>query len=408
MNANDNDRIQDIPSFKKLHQQLNDLKDMASVLSLIGVDESIKQTALEAIRKAEPEGVRIRTLSDRFNELFADRGWIMYEMMNDVVAEAAIKRAESGDIDGAELDLTNYYTEGVIRSNINQMKHVEAFQSRWHLAQKALTDYLEGRYYACVHVVQAILDGMVNEVYLNAYGYHRGFYAKDTDLTAWDSISAHSKGLTLLAKIFSRGRNSTRTEELRIPYRHGIVHGTDISYDNKMVAAKIWAALFATRSWAMKAEKGELKNPLPPKKPVEWDKVPKRELRAINLGQEVPITGLPEDYEEGTPERRLAEYLTYWVKNRFDKMTEYVPLRSTDSSMIPPGKMRDIYNQERLHSWEFEEIKDTADARTEIKVKLNLEGDGKISREPTMHVFFIINKPESGWTVFNWDWISFQ
>ena len=77
-------------------------------------------------------------------------------------------------------------------------------------------------------------------------------------------------------------------------------------------------------------------------------------------------------------------------------MTEYVPLRSPDSSKIPPGKMRDVYNQERLHSWEFEEIKDTADARTEIKVKLNLEGEGKISREPTMHVFFIIDKPESG------------
>ncbi len=404
----DKDRIQDIPSFKNLHQQLNDLKDAASMLSAIGVDKSTQEGILEIIRKAEPEDVRMRTLPDRFNELFVDRGWIMYEKMSDKVAEAAITIAESGDINGAEMYLADYYTEETIRSKIKRMKDIEAFRPRWDLTQKALNDYLEGRYYACVHVVQAILDGMVNEIYLKAYGYPRGFYAKDTDLTAWDSISAHSKGLTLLAKTLGRSRITTRTEEIFTPYRHGIVHGTDLSYDNKIVAAKIWAALFSIRTWAMKAEKGELKSPLPLKKPVSWDKVPKRGRGTINLGQEVPITGLPEVYDDGTPERRLAEYLTYWVKNRFDKMTEYIPLNPTDNDKISPGKLRDVYNHERLRSWTFEGINDTADARTEIKAKLNFEEAGRISREPTEHVFFMINMPEIGWCIFNWHWINFQ
>lgn len=316
--------------------------------------------------------------------------------------------AGSGDINGAERYLADYYTEEIIKSKIKRMKDIEAFRPRWYLAQKALNDYLEGRYYACVHVVQAVLDGMVNQIYLRAYGYRRNFYAKDTDLTAWDSISAHSKGLTLLAKTLGRARNTTRTEEISTPYRHGIVHGTDLSYDNKIAAAKIWAALFSIRTWAIKAEKGELKHPLPPKKPISWDKVPKRERRTINLGQEVSITGLPEVYEEGTPERRLAEYLTYWVKNRFDKMIEYILLNITYNDKIPPGKLRDVYNDEHLRAWTFESIKDTADARTEIKAKLNFEGAGTTSREPTEHVFFMINMPERDWCIYNWDLINFQ
>jgi hypothetical protein len=331
----------------------------------------------------------------------------MYEMMNDAVAEAAIQKAMSDDIDGAEKDLADYYTEDTIRFNINRMKDVEAFQPRWFLAQKALNDYLEGRYYACIHVIQSVLDGMVNEIYLKAYGHRRGFYANDADLIACDSISAHTKGLSLLTKTLGRSRNKTRTEEIFIPYRHGIVHGTDLNYDNKIVAAKIWAALFSARSWAMKAEKGEL-NALPSTKKFPIYIAPKREPRVILLGLETPINGLPEKYTEGTPERRLTEYLTYWVNNRFDKMIDYIPLNHANGHQVTPGEMRRAYNQERLLSWEYRQIKDTADARTEIKVMLRFKEVGKGSRESTEHVFFMINMHPNGWIVYNWDWINFQ
>lgn len=81
--------------------------------------------------------------------------------------------------------------------------------------------------------------------------------------------------------------------------------------------------------------------------------------------------------------------------------------------------MRIKYDQERLLSWEFEAIRDTAYARTEVKVKLNFNETGKISRVPTEHVFFMINyakneilaaggDPKSEWRIFNWDWINFQ
>jgi hypothetical protein len=387
---------------------MDQIKGAVTMLGIISANEKIEKSTTEIIQELEPKLKRITTLPDRFNELFADRGWIMYEKMDGAVAEAAIKKANSDDIDGAEIDLADYYTEYILRINIKRMKDIEAFRPRWHLTQKALNDYLEGRYYACVHVIQAVLDGMVNEIYLKAYGHHRGFYANDTDLTACDSISAHSNGLTLLAKTLCRGRNKTRTEGILIPYRHGIVHGTDLDYDNKIVAAKIWAALFATRSWAMMAEKGELDVPRSRKKVISLYNAPNREPRVIKLGQETPINGLPENYIDGTPEKRLAEYLTHWVNKRFDKMIDYIPLNHSNNEKVSPREIEKTYNKERLHLWEYKEIKDTSDARTEIKVILRFKEVGEMSREPTEHVFFMINMHPIGWIAYNWDWINFQ
>ena len=80
----------------------------------------------------------------------------------------------------------------------------------------------------------------------------RGFFAEEVDLQAWDSIAAYSKGLNVLVSIFQKGRKTTRIKPIFLPYRHGIIHGMDLGYDNKVVAAKTWAALFATRDWALR------------------------------------------------------------------------------------------------------------------------------------------------------------
>ena len=78
---------------------------------------------------------------------------------------------------------------------------------------------------------------------------------------AWDSISAHPKGLVKLKEVFGKTRMMTRSDEIRIPFRHGIVHGMDLGYNNKYVAAKCWATLFAVRDWIIKAARDELKPP---------------------------------------------------------------------------------------------------------------------------------------------------
>ena len=241
-------RIADIESFRKLLETAEGLQQIKKalpffkpILRLLGVDVQQMEQALADVDSLSASTRLLVSLPDRFNDLFATRGWIHYEMLNQEMILAVVERGESGDIDGAETQMVEYYNEETLDWNLKFMIAVEAFLPRMPLARKAMADYLDGRYHACVPVVLALLDGTVNDI------SPVGFFAQGVNLEAWDSMSAHSTGLAVLAKTLGRKRARTTTEALSIPYRHGILHGMDLGYDNKLVAAKAWAALFAIR-----------------------------------------------------------------------------------------------------------------------------------------------------------------
>jgi len=156
--------------------------------------------AFEKLDAIKDQLNRLATIPDKFNETFASFGWIMYEMMNLDVAERAISLAENENIDAGEKELANYYTPEQVKWRLLTMYGVRAFHSRIELANKALIDYEEGRHHACVLVVLALLDGMVNEIHGKQKDLRRGFSSEEVDLEAWDSIAGHSKGLNELKK----------------------------------------------------------------------------------------------------------------------------------------------------------------------------------------------------------------
>lgn len=421
--------IRDIPTIKKLLQDLENLETIKDTMPLLspllkqlGVDKDKIDKGLDKIGELKPSAEEMASIPDRFNDLFAKRGWIIYDLMNDEVAKAAVKKAEAGDIDGAEKDLISYYDPEKVRWNLHKMKSVQAFRARWPLAQKALIDYREERYHACVPVVFALLDGMVNELHERGRGSKKGFFAEGANLEAWDSISAHSKGLEALAGIFRKGRKKTTTEQITIPYRNGILHGMDLGYDNKVVAAKTWAALFAARDWAIKAEQGLL-DPPPPEKELTPEELTEQintenaqlqawKPRVVNLGQDVPSTGGPDAFESGTPERKLAEFLYYWKKCNYGHMAKHVSPDSGYDAKSMPARVREIYRSKHLGFFEYTKISDDAPAITVIQVKLFYEEyEKEIER---FAQFRMINKdakgqtsvhgtPESNWEILNWD-----
>ena len=217
------------------------------------------------------------------------------------------------------------------------MNDIENFRPRMTLAQKALTDYREGRYRACVLVVLALMDGMVNELFLKAKGKRQGLSAEGVNLEAWNSVSAHSKGLGKVVPILMKGRNKTVTQQIDMPYRHGIMHGMDLGYDNKIVAAKTWATLFSLRDWAIKVEKGatEASSPEKPlniadlvrqikKNQEDQHLLQKWKPRDIKPGRDIPVSGKSENYEEGSPEKLLAEFLGYWQDGNYGFMAKKI------------------------------------------------------------------------------------
>lgn len=413
--------IRDIPSIKKI-LEVQALKRamplLRPILKLLKAEKA--EEALANIDDLAETAEEFASIPDRFNDLFASRGWIMYEMMNFEVAKVAIERAESGDIDGAEDDLVNHYDAKTVNQQLQMMNGVVAFRPRVSLAQKALEDYREGRFHACVPVVLALLDGLVNELHEK----NRGFFAKGVKLEAWDSIAAHGKGLNVLAGIFNKSRRRTTTEQITIPYRHGIMHGRDLGYDNRIVAAKTWAALFAIRDWALKAERGLLT--APPEEPQKtWREIIRQirenaEVKArlqewrpreIQLGQDVPLTGDPEAFESGTPEHRLAEFLSYWKVRNYGYMAKCLSMNIRKPTKGMPALVREVYDSKHLRAFEFVEISDVAVAVTKIQTRLVYEESGneierivefRMTNEDSEGGPAVRGKPGSAWVVMNW------
>jgi len=419
--------IRDIQSIRKTLEDCGNyiqLKDamplLRPLLKCLSDDTYEMDDALKGIDSVAKEVEALSLVPDTFNDLFAERGWIIYERMSLVVVNEAIAMAKSGDFDYAENHLTDYYSVETIKRELTAMNAITSFRPRANLLNKALIDYEEERYHACVPVVLALLDGLVTELHENRYG----FFAEKTSLTAWDSIAAHSRGLNVLSSIFKKGRYTTRTERITIPYRNGIMHGMDLGYDNKIVAAKAWAALFASRDWEIKAERGCLD--APPEEPnPSWIDIFKQlhanenlkklqqlwKPREVSIGREIPQTGKPDMFQIGTPEKMLAEFFTYWKARNYGYMAERTNPHYSGAS-ISPSEIRSIYETKFLKSFEFVDITDDAPAITTIQAKIIFEEyDTVETRSYSFRMLCLDTKGHatvreqlgSTWSVQNWE-----
>ncbi len=111
------------------------------------------------------------------------------------------------------------------------------------------------------------------------------------------------------------------------------LHGRDLSYDNELVATKVWAVLFAVRDRAVLAERDQLGAPAPMPAPGimetlrKWQEVQeqKKELaawtpRVVRVGETIPISGSADVYPEGTPERHIVSFLSAWQRGNYGHM----------------------------------------------------------------------------------------
>lgn len=398
------------------------------VLSMLGVDVEELDRSLERVNVKEmwEDYNEWAKLSDEFNAIFGDRAWIMYGNMNVDMAEEALTKAENEGMDAAEDLLVSYYDSKEVKRQIDRLRAgVKAFEPRSDLAYKAWRDYEEERYHACIPLVLALTDGMVTQTSVNELGYQRGFFHKTADFTAWDSIAAHEKGLERLADedLFLKSRGSTTTDHIEIPYRHGIVHGMDLGFDNKIVAAKSWALLFAAGEWARKAEAGELEGPpetedesffetineaVEKHKKNEKRKEKMRDWtpREIEVGKDIPEDGDNAEYEKGTPERGLIEMLYYWREWKPGYLAPKFIDRNGNGAEV--SDIVDEFEEVSLESYRLKEVTDFAVARSEITVELLIDrGDGPEWEEKTVQMTYVkdIGKPgipeldNGNWTV---------
>jgi len=112
-------RIADNPSFAKLRQEMEGFRLVAKLrplLRLAGI--RISDDLIARANELEESLRKLSALPDRFNDLFAERGWIAYELMSHEVMLRATEMGEGGDIDGAEKTLVEHYDETTIHQGI--------------------------------------------------------------------------------------------------------------------------------------------------------------------------------------------------------------------------------------------------------------------------------------------------
>lgn len=429
--------IGDIPQFKKIITQIQAiklLKGSASLLQPLGKLLNIDIQKAQDILDNLDENIRLAEeligLPDQFNEIFGSRGWISYNLLNVDIAKKAILEA-ANNIDNAEDILISYYTPEILKINLQWLSKITAIKPRLDLYHKAIDDYLHERYYASILVVLSLTDGLVNEVSEN----RRGLSAEDADLRAWDTIAGHSTGLRRLTNIIQTGRRKTSSDTITLPYRHGIMHGMDLGYNNKAVAAKSWALLFAVGEWAQAVQSGVHREP-PAEQPLSFleqtrkclselkESIQKyhtvkqeRELavqwkpRTIEINSGIPESGSPDDYGDETPERALAVFFDLWKRKNYGEMAKYVSQYDQQRyGNKLPKELRDIFDRKRLNSFKFISIRDKAAAVTVIQVNIVYELNGHsipINREYRMMYEGTDGKPlirmlPGRWIVFNY------
>jgi hypothetical protein len=379
-------KIIDNPSTKELLNQIRAMESLENLYRVVPWANCLcpKLSEIFSDFSEIKRQVEVLLLPDQFNETFSSLGWIAYESLNLNAMKQAIEISETAGVEDAEKFLANHYNEETLKWGILRFSGHPDCRKRLRLIELAKDDYLAERYHACIPLLISLTDGLVNDV-----SKHVGLFAENTDMIAWDSIAAHETGLQSLAKLLGRGRNKTNEEEITIPFRHGILHGRELAFDNKIVAAKCWSTLFAVRDWAGSIANGK-KYPKP-KEQVRWSELLKQltenartkqlleqwQPRTLEQLGHLPSSNSSMHLPEDSPERVVAEFTENWIKKRYGKMAEAL----LDFVNTPLGKKAGQVKQDfghiNLSSYEIKAVEDEAASASRVQVYLEFSKQGE-------------------------------
>ncbi len=312
-------------------------------------------------------------IRDSFNDLFADRGWIAHDWVNLEIAAKALEAGQQGRLEEADELMVSAYDADTIRLWLYRMLSLKCFRRRYSLALLAVEDYAEGRYHACVPVTLALFDGMGQEL------TGAGFLRQGVRFATEESFLEIGPGLTTLVKTMTQSRGRTSDDEIFVPHRHGILHGVDLGYANKVVAAKAWGAIIAAGSYATRVEAPLAKSPQvglvdSMRQIVETRRRTRKILAAAEEWQPRETTSLitqleVESPQLGTPEKAVGDFLHAWQKSNFGA-TAQLSLDSTKAKVSTlAGRLRRLLPVPPA-TYEFVAIDDESSALAVVRLVL--------------------------------------
>ncbi|MCP1188024.1 hypothetical protein NKR17_02790 [Priestia flexa] len=392
-------RIKDNYSYKEMDMTFGGAKDMQTMYKLAkltGYSDPNLDDAFKKFEDINKQYSAIKNVPDRFNHFFAQKGWIAFETLSFDLMEKCVKLAEAGKPKEAEDALIEYFTDrDRISFLVTRLNNVQEFRPRRTLMLNALEDHFSGRYHASVPLFLMLIDGFVNDV------EQIGFFADKVKLDVWDTIAAHSSGLSAIQKILNKSRRKTTEDEITLPYRNGILHGRDLGYANVNVSAKALSTLLALRDWAdaiKKGKKGVNKEFVPPTLEESAEQIASSleglaenqrqseylnnvwKRRDITVGEDMPAKGELSEYEEETPEKAVMQLLEYITARNYGKLAMMLEFnRKYETVGKLAGKLREVFEGKKLVDYKLVNGYDNASAISEVETELifEREEDGK-------------------------------
>ena len=280
-----------------------------------------------------------------------------------------------------------YYSSTIIHWLKNK---AEPFAQRYDLIQHAFDDHFEGRYYASVPLFLIIIDGAVND-----YTKSKGFFAEGTDVTAWDCLVGCSDGLTKMKGIFNKGRNKTNHDEIRLPYRNGILHGRDLNYCNEYVSCKCVALMFALADWMSMRDSEEKRrakfekesNPPPiseslkklKENALQREEINKWQPRQVIVGKDIPLVPTIEDCADYQYVIPVIKAFNAWEAKIYGALSIYLNrlFSYEESEKKRAGECRQMFASKDFCSFELKEIEERACSMSRILVQADWDVNGK-------------------------------
>ncbi|EOG6894640.1 hypothetical protein ACLH3Q_002460, partial [Flavobacterium psychrophilum] len=411
-------KISDNPSYSKLQTDVTGFSMLGRILKIFtffGPKNSELKDALSKLPELKKQTEHFLQLPDKFNAHFSKSGWIAHESMNTTLMEKSINLADENKFEQAENELAFYFTSPQIDWLLNRFKTSPELALRYKLIKLAYQDTLEKRYYSAVPLLLIIIDGIVNDI-----SKSKGFFTDSTDLTAWDSIAAHSSGLSSIRDIFNTTRKKTNNDEIFLPYRNGILHGRDLKYDNKYVVGKCWCTLFAIFDWKQALQKQKDNPPIPEKKLTLRESLSELK-KTLNDYQKHKVSHnqlmkdieewtprqidhseiKAEDFKKYSPEKEVENLFKNWQSKNYGKIAEQQYYFGTKVVNLgkEAGKIRVELADKELKGFKITSIKDEAPAISVITVKIKYKyNEVVMEKEISLRM---ICKTENGQTAIN-------
>ena len=372
----------DLPRFREMEMQLK-VANLAT--------RFIARDQREQVLKIERGMARLAQVVDDFYERLGPRNWAFHDWLSLDKVEALL--SETSDAADAESRLIDLYREpDAMKWWLVWLRSEDGLLKRCHQIERAHEHYLAGHFDSCVLHLVAVMDGFVNDF---EPAVRRGLPARDPDdMTAWDSIVGHHLGLTHVMKTFTKSIKKRVDEEVFEVYRHGIMHGTVVNFDNVVVATKAWNLLYAVADWAKAT-----RNAATPSEPQPTLKETLAQHSRSRRHHKRSDEFIPRTLDAGSQEfadhpatAAATAFLEAWRHRRWQHLAPFIreALRDCNSAGQEAQRAKDIYGEYPIDDYKITSL--TLDGPCTVEVRVSETG----SHEPRDFRFRMIEWTADG------------